>query len=110
MARDKINIDDAGKTVTLVALLNTILAPLYWVDTKIGLTAALAATAGLLYGAHEIGKQRRPVENRINNMNTFFGSKTGDRSTEVENAAANIAVGGKAIFDEIFPQNNGSRR
>lgn len=57
MARDKINVDDVGKTVTIAALLNTVLAPLYWADAKIGLSAALVATGAFLYGAHEIGKK-----------------------------------------------------
>lgn len=110
MAQDKINIDEAGKTGALIALGNTLLAPLYWADAKIGLTTALVATGAFLYGAHEIGKNRRPVENGVNKMNTFFGSKTGDKSTEVENALANIAAGGGAIFDEIFNPSKGNRR
>ncbi len=103
MARDKINFDDAGKTGTLLALANTLLAPLYWADAKWGFTTSFFATLALIYGAHEIGKKRRPVENRMNSMNSFFGGKTGDKSTEVQNALANIAVGGAAIFDEIMP-------
>ncbi|ARB91731.1 hypothetical protein [Legionella longbeachae] len=106
MARDKINVDDVGKTVTIAALLNTVLAPLYWADAKIGLSAALVATGAFLYGAHEIGKKRRPAANGINSLNTFFGGATGDKSTEVQNAVANIVVGGKVIFDEVFPDSN----
>lgn len=72
MAQDKINIDDAGKTGALVALGNTVLAPLYWVDAKLGLTTAIVATGAFLYGAHEIGKKRRAVGNGINGMNSFL--------------------------------------
>ncbi|MCE0723384.1 MULTISPECIES: hypothetical protein [Legionella] len=103
MAQDKINIDDAGKTGALLALGNTILAPLYWVDAKLGLTTAIVATSAFLYGAHEIGKKRRAVGNGINGMNSFFGGITGDKSTEVQNTVNNIVVGGAAIFDEIMP-------
>lgn len=108
MSQAKINIDDAGKTGALVAVGNTLLAPLYWLDAKLGLTVAIAATSAFLYGAHEIGKNRRVVENGKNNLNTFFGGVTGDKSTEVQNALANIAVGGAAIFDEIMPSDNHS--
>ncbi|KTD65208.1 hypothetical protein Lsan_0883 [Legionella santicrucis] len=110
MAQDKINVDDVGKTVTIAALLNTVLAPLYWADTKIGLSAALVATGAFLYSAHEIGKRRRPAANGINSLNTFFGGVTGDKSTEIETAAKNVFVGGKVIFDEVFPQGPSNRR
>ncbi|KTD03381.1 hypothetical protein OQJ19_00880 [Fluoribacter gormanii] len=109
MAQDKINIDDAGKTGALVALGNTVLAPLYWVDAKLGLTAAIVATSAFLYGAHEIGKKRRPIGNGVNSLNSFFGGNTGDKSTEVQNALANIVVGGAAIFDEIMPNDKNNR-
>ncbi|WP_454785894.1 hypothetical protein [Legionella sp. WA2024007413] len=108
MAQDKINMDDAGKTGTLIALGNTILAPLYWVDAKLGLTTAIIGTGVFLYGAHEIGKKRRPIQNGVNNLNSFFGGNTGDKSTEVENAFANIVVGGAAMFDEIMPSDKKS--
>ncbi len=103
MDRNGVQTDDLGKTGVLVAVGNMLLAPLYWADTKLGLTATIAGTAALLYGAHEVGKKRRPIENAANNVNSFFGSKTGDKSTEVENLIANIVVGGGAIFDEILP-------
>jgi hypothetical protein len=101
MAQDKISTDDIGKTATLIALGNTVLAPLYWVDAKLGLTAAIAGTAGFLYLAHEEGKKRRPVGNAVNQANSFFGGFTGDKSTSVSNTVANIAAGGSAIFDEV---------
>ncbi|STY28970.1 Uncharacterised protein [Legionella wadsworthii] len=106
MTQNKIDVNDAGKTGALLALGNTVLAPLYWVDAKFGLTTAILATGAFLYGAHEVGKKRRPIENKVNSLNSFFGSKTGDKSTEVENAIANIVVGGSAIFDEIMPKDN----
>lgn len=106
MGREKINTDDVGKTGALLALGNTLLAPLYWLDAKLGLTTALVATGAFLYGAHELGKSRRLGGNLMNKANTFFGSKTGDKSTEVGNALANIATGGAAIFDEIMPKNS----
>lgn len=106
MTRNKIDVNDAGKTGALLALGNTVLASLCWIDTKLGLTAAIMATGAFLYGAHEVGKKRRPIENKVNSLNSFFGSKTGDKSTEVENAIANIVVGGSAIFDEIMPKEN----
>jgi hypothetical protein len=106
MARDKINVDNAGKTAAIVALGNTLLAPLYWADAKLGLTAALIATSAFLYGAHEVGKNRRSFENGVNKANTFFGGYTGDKSTEVNNAMANIAAGGAVLFDEIMPSSN----
>lgn len=94
--------DNIGKTGTLIGLVNMLLTPLYWADTRLGLSAALLTTGAFLYGAHEVGKKRRPVENTINNANSFFGPKTGDKSTEVQNTLTNIVVGGSAIFDEIF--------
>ncbi|MCW8385240.1 hypothetical protein OQJ18_06330 [Fluoribacter dumoffii] len=109
MSQAKINTDDAGKTTALLALGNMILAPFYWIDSKLGLSIAIAGTGVFLYGAHEIGKNRRTVENGINNMNTFFGRATGDKSTEIQNALANIAVGGAAIFDEIMPNDSNNR-
>ena len=105
MPGNEIATDDAGKTGTLLSLGNLILAPLYWADTRLGLSASILATAAFLYGAHEVGKNRRPLENATNRANSFFGAKTGDKSTEVENALANIAVGGAAMFDELFPEN-----
>ena len=104
MSRNKMNSDNAGKTVTLIALGNAVLAPLYWVDARIGLSAALAATAAFLYSAHEIGKKRRPIENGINNMNSFFGG-----NTEVDNTINNIIAGGGAIFDGVMPSNPPSK-
>ncbi|MCW8397792.1 hypothetical protein OQJ26_03185 [Legionella sp. PATHC038] len=109
MSQSKINMDDAGKTGALLAIGNTLLAPLYWLDAKFGLTTAIVATGAFLYGAHEIGKKRRAVENGVNNMNSFFGGKTGDKSTEVQNTLANISVGGAAIFDEIMPSDKNAR-
>ncbi|CAM3018970.1 Uncharacterised protein [Legionella steigerwaltii] len=110
MSQAKINIDNVGKTGALVALGNTVLAPLYWVDAKLGLTAAIVATGAFLYGAHEIGKKRRPLQNAGNSLNTFFGGQTGDKSNEVHNALANIATGGAAIFDEIMPSDKNHHR
>jgi hypothetical protein len=110
MARDKMNADNAGKTAALVALGNTLLAPLYWADAKLGLTAALIATGAFLYSAHEIGKNRRSFENGMNKANTFFGGYTGDKSTEVKTAMGNIAAGGAVIFDEIMPSSNNPRK
>ena len=109
MSQSKINMDDAGKTGALLAIGNTILAPLYWLDAKLGLTTAIVVTTAFLVGSHEIGKKRREVENRVNNVNSFFGGITGDKSTEVQNALANIAVGGAAIFDEIMPNDKSHR-
>lgn len=71
MARDKINVDDVGKTVTIAALLNTVLAPLYWADAKIGLSAALVAT-GAFYMVRMRLVKRRPAANGINSLNTFL--------------------------------------
>lgn len=110
MARDKINSDSVGKTVTAVALLNTVLAPLYWADAKIGLSAALIATGAFLYSAHEIGKNRRATANGVNRLNTFFGGVTNDQSTELHNTSANIAEGGKVLFDELFQPSTGTHR
>lgn len=103
MLGDEIQTDDVGKTGVLIAGGNMLLAPLYWVDKKLGLYAAILGTAAFLYGAHEVGKDRRPVANAVNHANSFFGAKTGDQSTELQNALKNIAVGGAAIFDEILP-------
>lgn len=102
MTQPKISVDDVGKTSALLALGNTFLAPLYWVDSKLGLTAAIVATGAFLYSAHEIGKNRRTLGNAANKANTFFGGLTG-KSTEVENTLANIATGGAALFDEMIP-------
>lgn len=101
----KIETDDIGKTGTLISLGNLLLAPLYWADSRIGISATILGTAAFLYGAHEVGKNRRPEANTVNRLNSFFGAKTGDQSTEVQNALANIAVGGAAIFDEVFHEN-----
>ncbi|MBI2785311.1 MAG: hypothetical protein HYX60_02970 [Legionella longbeachae] len=109
MSKDKIPTDNAGKTFTLIALGNTLLAPLYWIDSKIGLTTAIIATSAFLYKAHEVGKKRRTTENLLNNANTFFGGPLGDKSTDIHTTLANIAEGGSAIFDEIMPQDNSKR-
>ncbi len=105
MLGEKAQKDDYGKAGTLVALGNIVLAPLYWVDGRLGLSAAIIGTAALLYGAHEVGKKRRPVGNAVNNANSFFAPKTGDKSTEMQNMIDNIAIGGAAIFDELIPEN-----
>ncbi len=102
MLRDEIKTDDIGKTGALLGLGSLLLSPFIWADTKLGLSAALVATAAFLYGAHEVGKNQRPVGNTINQVNSFFGGRT--QSTEVHNALANIAVGGAAIFDEVFQE------
>ncbi|KTD75152.1 hypothetical protein [Legionella waltersii] len=102
MQPNQASTDDKGKTVTLIALGNTLLAPLWWVDKKIGLTAAIAGTGLFLYLAHEEGKNQRPVGNAVNGMNNFFAPITGDKSTSVSNAMNNIAVGGAAIFDQVM--------
>lgn len=110
MPRDNISTDDVGKTGTLLSLANMLLASLYWADTRLGLSATILGTAAFLYGAHEIGKNRRPIENATNRANSFFGAKTGDQSTEMHNALANIAAGGAAMFDEVFPENKAKSR
>lgn len=104
MPDDLVHSDDIGKTGVLIGAGNMLLAPLYWVDTRLGLSAAIFGTAALLYGAHEVGKNRRPLGNATNKANSFFAPITGDKSTEVQNVFANIAKGGAAIFDEILPE------
>lgn len=104
MPQEQTNTENQGKTGALLVLGNTLLAPLYWADTRLGISTALIATGAFLYVAYEEGKKRRPVANAVNNANTFFGAHTGDRSTAVNNALANIAEGGAALFDEMMPQ------
>ncbi|WP_298628272.1 hypothetical protein [uncultured Legionella sp.] len=104
MQRDEIQTDDIGKTGALIGLGALLLSPLIWADSKIGLSALIVGATALLYGAHEVGKEKRPLENKINQANTFFGGMTGDKSTEVHNTLANITKGGAALFDELFPE------
>lgn len=104
MLKDEIQTDDIGKTGALIGLGTLLLSPLLWADSKLGLSAVIVGVTAFLYGAHEVGKERRPLENRVNQANTFFGARTGDKSTEVHNALANIAVGGAALFDELLPE------
>lgn len=104
MLKNEIETDDIGKTGTLIGLGALLLSPLLWADTKLGISAVIVGAAAFLYGAHELGKDQRPLENKINKANGFFGGITGDKSTEVPNALANIAVGGGEIFDRIFPK------
>lgn len=104
MPKDRIATDDIGKTGVLIGTLNLALFPLYWADSKLGVSAALLGTAALLYSAHEVGKNRRPVENAVSKAGSFFAGKTGAKGSELENAMTNIAVGGAALFDQIIPE------
>ncbi|EHL31641.1 hypothetical protein [Legionella drancourtii] len=97
--------EDAQKTSALFALGALILAPLLYLDTKFGITAALIVAGGAIYQLHEIGRTKRTFSNAMNTGNTLFSGLTGDKSTELENAAKNVFAGGGAVFDEIFPPN-----
>ena len=95
--------EDAQKTSALLALGTCIMAPLVYLDAKLGITAALIVAGGAIYHFHEVGKSKRTFANAINSGNTLFSGLTGDRSTELENATKNVIAGGSAQFDEIFP-------
>jgi hypothetical protein len=101
MPGEQTQAEDVGKTGVLVGLGLLFCAVLNKADERVGLSAAVLGLGAFLYGAHEVGKDKRPVDNAINRANSIFGSKTGDKSTEVQNALSNIVVGGGAIFDQI---------
>lgn len=101
--------EDAQKTGALLALGSFIMAPLVYLDAKLGITAALIVAGGAIYHFHELGKSKRPSANAINSANTFFSGFTGDKSTELDNATKNVIAGGRAQFDEIFPPQRAPR-
>lgn len=93
--------DKIKKTGYLLAALNLILWPIYYADSKIGVSASIALTVGSLFALHEVGKQRRPVENAAVNVRNFFAPATGDSGANIANAVENIAEGGAAVVAEL---------
>lgn len=88
------------KTSTLVALINFSFLPLYYMDTRLGLTTSMIVTGIMLQRFYELGKERRPGANLLNTVNTFFAPHTDDPSTELANLGRNVINGGAATFDE----------
>lgn len=101
MSKEGQSQEKVQKTGLLMGLVNLIVSPLYIVDSKMGLTVAIAANAAVLYQLHELGKSRRPGSNAINKIKTFFSSQTDTNSSEVNNAFRNIINGGAAVHDEL---------
>jgi hypothetical protein len=89
------------KTSLLIGLINLTLSPLYLIDTKLGLTASIAANTYLLHQLYELGKRRRLGSNILHGIHTFFSSQTNLESLELDNALRNIINGGEAIYDEL---------
>lgn len=95
MAKDDISTEETQKTAMLLGLGNLLLAPIYYFNAKVGLTASVAFTGAALYQLHELGKERRPVGN-------FFSSRTGSGG-DIDNIVKNIVSGGAALYDEMTP-------
>ncbi|MDI1351207.1 MAG: hypothetical protein PSV35_00310 [bacterium] len=86
------------KTGFLLGLINLCLAPVYYLDTKLGLTASLAITAGVLYKCHQVGEARRPGANLEHKLKTTLFSAG---SNSCDNSVKNIVDGGAHIVDEV---------
>ncbi|ASQ47479.1 hypothetical protein [Legionella clemsonensis] len=93
------------KTLCLLAAVNLVTSVFYLVDTKFGLAATLAISAGTLYAFHEIGKNRRVGSNALHRVHTFFSAQVNRDSAEVYNAYRNIINGGAAVYDELILSN-----
>lgn len=93
--------DKTKKTGYLLAAINIILWPIYYANSNTGVCASLALTVGSLFALHEVGKQRRPVENAAVNIRNFFAPATGDSGVNIANAVDNIVEGGAAVVAEL---------
>lgn len=94
------------QTAGLLLAANMVLAPLWYANEKLGLTAAFAATVALLYGLHQVGVDNRPVANTINKANNFFSPLIPNSTPtidSIDNAVHNIIEGGGLVCGSLTP-------
>lgn len=91
--------DNLKQTGIILAAANVLLWPFYYADKKLGITASIVVTLGAVYAMHEMGKERRPVENTMQKAHAFFSPAT--PSTAIDNGYKNVIAGGAAICEEL---------
>lgn len=94
--------EELKKAGMLVGITNLLLWPFYYADSKLGLVASITATFALLYASHQVGENRRPVENALTRIGPFF-QQNGSSGSEIENAFNNTVTGAAALYDQIIP-------
>ncbi|CEG58870.1 hypothetical protein [Legionella fallonii] len=104
MSKEKVDTEETKKTAILLAIENLLLAPLYYFSPKAGFTASVALTGATLWQLHELGKDKRSVENLLNQAGSFFSSKADASSADIDNAVSNIVKGGATIYDGFVPK------
>jgi len=98
--------DKMLKTTLLLATINLLASPLYYVaGGSAGSLISLAINAFSVYQFHELGRSRRPGANAVTSARRFFSAQTssqiGGDTQELENTYRNIINGGAALADEI---------
>jgi hypothetical protein len=85
------------QTGVILGVVSAIPIFLFAGNSKNGAAGAVvtAVAAGLVL--HEVGKQRRVVPNKLNQINNFFGNS----GNNIQNAVENVIEGGAVIGDEV---------
>lgn len=96
MTLERERAQEVAKTATLLAVVNVIAAPFYYLSAKAGITASTLVNGIALSLMHEQGRKERVIANTVNNAASFFHN-----GKPIENGAKNITKGGAAFYDEI---------
>ena len=87
------------KTLLLMGLVNLVVSPFYFFNTNLAIPITTLLNAALLYQLHELGKNRRPIANAVQKVDSFFSRKQVATTLETENSMRNIINGGAAVID-----------
>lgn len=97
----QINNEKVEKTKKIFIVANLALLPLFLFDPFVGLCCALTLNLLMISKLHELGKQRRPGSNAINQIQGFFATPTQSARLDNENSLKNIINGGAHLYDLV---------
>jgi len=98
------------ETGKLVGLLNVLLAPVYYANSKWGVTASIAATGATLYLCKKIGEEQRIQESEVESTSVahiggFFSGTTAEKKQPkeaIEQTFGDVIAGGSALYNSLM--------
>lgn len=92
--------EEIKKAAMVTVVANFLMWPFYFVDSKLGLAASIAATTTLLYAGAQVAEEKKDESKPF--FHSFFAA---DNKTETMEERFNASVAGLAeIYDKFTPK------